>query len=141
MIVGEIMSQPVLTANQEWSINTALHLMHQHDIHRLPVIDEQENLVGIVSESDLLRVLPLSATNLSVLEQTYIFNKLTVAKIMAREVITINEDTSIQTAARIMVENKIGGLPVVRGDQHKVVGIITETDIFKLFLNMFKATE
>ena len=135
------MSRPVITASPDWSINTALNLMRQKDIHRLPVVDEQENLVGIISESDLLRVAPLGISNMSILEQTYIFNKLTVAKVMTPNVLLINIDASIEEAARIMVDHKVGGLPVAQSDQLKVVGIITETDVFKLFLGLLGARE
>jgi len=141
MLVGERMAHPVITANPDWSIANALDTMRQKDIHRLPVVDEQGNLGGIVSESDLLRASPSSEANLSVLEKTYIFNKLTVASVMTRKVETVNMDAPIEEAARVMVDNKIGGLPVVQGDQLKVVGIITETDVFKLFLDLLGARE
>jgi len=141
MLVGERMAHPVETACPDWSVITALNQMRQNNIHRLPVIDEQENLVGIVSESDLLRASPSSVANLSVLEKTYIFKKLTVSSVMTHNVLTVDMNASIEEAARLMVENKIGGLPVVQGKQHKVVGIITETDIFKLFLDLLGARE
>ena len=72
MLVGERMAHPVETACLDWAVITALNKMRQFNIHRLPVVDEQENLVGIVSESDLLHVAPLSVATMSVLEQTHI---------------------------------------------------------------------
>jgi acetoin utilization protein AcuB len=141
MLVGERMAHPVVIAYPDWLVITALNQMLQKDIHRLPVLDKQGNLVGIVSESDLLRASPAGAANLSVLEKTYIFNKLTVASVMTRKVLTVNVNASIEEAARLMVDNKIGGLPVVKENPQKVVGIITETDVFKLFLDLFGARE
>ena len=79
------------------------------------------------------------ATSLSVWEISYLTAKITVRELMTKEVITICEDCPMEEAARIMVDNKIGGLPVVRGDT--VVGIITETDLFKIFLELLGARE
>jgi acetoin utilization protein AcuB len=76
---------------------------------------------------------------LSVWELNYLLHKTTVAQIMTTNVISISEDTPIEEAARIMSDNKIGGLTVVR--ENKVVGIITETDLFKIFLEMLGARE
>jgi len=117
----------------------SLNLMHKEHIRRLPVVDKRGGLVGIVSESDLLHASPSDATSLSIWELNYLISKVTVDELMSREVITIGEDTPLEEAARIMVDKKIGGLPVVR--DNKVVGIITETDLFKIFLEMLGAAE
>ena len=117
----------------------SLNLMHKEHIRRLPVVDKRGGLVGIVSESDLLHASPSDATSLSIWELNYLISKVTVDELMSREVITIGEDTPLEEAARIMADKKIGGLPVVR--DNKVVGIITETDLFKIFLEMLGAAE
>jgi acetoin utilization protein AcuB len=117
----------------------ALNLMRAEHIRRLPVVDKQGRLVGIVSERDLLHAAPSAATSLSIWEIHYLLSQITIERIMTRKVVTIREDTPLEEAARLMTDNKIGGLPVVRDDE--VVGIITETDLFRLFLEMLGARE
>jgi acetoin utilization protein AcuB len=113
--------------------------MRSERIRRLPVIDQQGKLVGIVSERDLLHASPSDATSLSVWELNYLLSKLKVSNIMTKNVITVSTDTPIEEAARIMADNKIGGLPVTHGG--KVVGMITETDVFKSFLEIMGARD
>lgn len=117
----------------------AHELMRKEHIRRLPVIDKRKRLVGIVSEKDLLHAEPSSVTSLNVWEMHYLLSKITVREVMTRDVITIKEDTPLEEAARIMADNKIGGLPVLRDS--RVVGIITETDLFMIFLEMLGARE
>lgn len=138
MLVGERMSHPVITIPPDMPIIDALNLMRQERIRRTPVVKDGK-LVGIVSDKDLLNASPSPATSLSIWEMNYLLSKITVEEVMTREVITVTEDTPIEEAARIMADNKIGGLPVMRGD--KVVGIITETDLFKLFLELMGARD
>ena len=138
MLVGERMSRPPVTIGPEMSIHDALALFKKERIRRAPVI-KGGKLVGIVSEKDLLDASPSSATTLSVWEMNYMLSKLTVSSLMTKDVITVTEDTPIEEAARIMADNKIGGLPVVKGT--RVVGIITETNLFKMFLELMGARE
>ena len=139
MLVRERMSYPVITIQLEIPIMEAHELMRDERIRRLPVIDKRKQLVGIVSEKDLFHAEPSVATSLNVWEIHYLLSKITVKEVMTRDVITITEDTPLEDAARIMADNKIGGLPVLRDS--KVVGIITETDLFKIFLEMLGARE
>lgn len=138
MLVGERMSRPPITIGPEMSIHDALAMFKKERIRRAPVI-KGGKLVGIVSEKDLLNASPSPATTLSVWEMNYLLSKLTVAEVMTKDVITVSEDTPIEEAARIMADNKIGGLPVVKGT--RVVGIITETNLFKMFLELMGARE
>lgn len=138
MLVGERMSRPPITIGPNLSIHEALALFKKERIRRAPVI-KNGKLVGIVSEKDLLNASPSPATTLSVWEMNYLLSKLVVSEVMTRKVVTITEDTPIEEAARIMADNKIGGLPVVSGS--RVVGIVTETDLFKLFLELMGARE
>jgi acetoin utilization protein AcuB len=133
------MSHPVTTVHPETPMQDALNLMRTERIRRLPVVDKHGRLVGIVSERDLLHAAPSDATSLSIWEIHYLLSKITIEKIMTRQVITIREDTPLEEAARLMADRKIGGLPVVRDGQ--VVGIVTETDLFKVFLEMLGARE
>jgi acetoin utilization protein AcuB len=95
--------------------------------------------MGIVSDKDLLNASPSPVTTLSIWEMNYLLNKITVSEVMIKNVMTVTEDTPIEQAARMMADNKIGGLPVMRDGG--VVGIITETDLFKMFLEIMGARE
>jgi acetoin utilization protein AcuB len=136
MLVGERMKHPVITINPEMPIVEALNLMRREHIRRTPVLKDGK-LVGIVSEKDLLNASPSAATSLSVWELNYLMSKITISEVMNRKVMTVSEDTPIEEAARIMADNKIGGLPVMRNSH--IVGIITETDLFKIFLELMGA--
>jgi acetoin utilization protein AcuB len=138
MLVGERMSHPVISINPDMPIIDALNLMKRERIRRTPVVREGK-MVGIVSDKDLLNASPSPATSLSVWEMNYLLSKITVRDVMTKKVLTVTEDTPIEEAARIMADNKIGGLPVMRNDH--VVGIITETDLFKIFLELMGARE
>jgi acetoin utilization protein AcuB len=111
--------------------------MREFHVRRFPVVSKAGKLVGIVAERDLLYASPSPATSLSIYELHYLLSKLTVAEVMTKDVITVTEDTPVEDAARIMTDRKIGSLPVVRDGQ--LVGIITETDLFKLFLELLGA--
>jgi acetoin utilization protein AcuB len=136
MFVGERMSHPVIAVSPEVPIHDALVMFKKEHIRRAPVIKDGK-LVGIVSERDLLNASPSPVTSLSVWEMNYLISKVTVKQVMSRKVKTIDIDTPIEEAARIMADSKIGGMPVVRSG--KVVGMITETDLFKIFLELMGA--
>ncbi len=138
MLVGERMSHPVIFVSPEVPINEALIMMRNDRIRRLPVIKDGK-LVGIVTDNDLLNASPSPVTSLSIWEMNYLLSKVTVKDVMTKEVQTITEDTPIEVAARIMADHKIGGLPVIRED--KVIGILTETDLFKILLELMGARE
>jgi acetoin utilization protein AcuB len=137
MLVGERMSKPVITVRPETPMPEALDLMHKEHIRRLPVVSKQGALVGIVTEADLLKASPSEATTLSIYEVTYLLSKLTIERLMTKKVITVTEDTPLEEAARIMADNGIGGLPVMRGKS--LVGMITETTLFRIFLELLGA--
>jgi len=138
MLVGERMSKPVIYISPDLPINEALNLMKRERIRRTPVVQDGK-LVGIVSDKDLLNASPSPATSLSVWEMNYLLSKITVKDVMTRKVLTVTEDTPIEEAARVMADNKIGGTPVMQDG--KVTGIITETDLFKVLLEMMGARE
>lgn len=133
------MTKRPVTVTEDTGIDKALELMHSEKVRRLPVLNKQGQLVGIVSELDLLKASPSPATTLSIYELPYLLSRIKMRDIMTTDVITVTEDTPLEEAALIMAENKIGGMPVMRGD--KLVGIITETDMFKIFLEMLGARE
>lgn len=138
MFVRDRMSSPAVTITPNTTLQDALNLMHEHRFRRLPVVDEKGRLVGIVSERDLLYASPPPATLLNGLELNHVLSKLQIEEVMTQDVITTTPDAFIEDAARLMVENKIGGLPIVDEDNH-VVGVITETDVFRAFIEMYRA--
>ena len=129
MLVRETMTANPVVVYPDTSFGDAMELLRAKKIRRLPVVDDKGVLVGIVVEKDLLKAAPSPATTLSVYEIPYLLSKLKIKDIMTKRVITVEEDWPLEEAARVMVEHKIGCLPIVRGSQ--VVGIITETDIFR----------
>src|SRR5512136_2931536 len=139
MLVRERMITTPSTCAPDMSVTDALRFMKEKNIRRLPVLDNRGKLVGIVSDQDLLYATPSPVTSLSVWEMNYLLAKLKVEEVMTRQVITVTEDTPLEDAARIMADNKIGGLPVMRED--KLVGIVTETDLFKTFLELLGARQ
>lgn len=139
MLVGKRMSKPVITVTPDMPINEALNIMRREHIRRMPVVRDGY-LVGIISDKDLLNASPSPATTLSVWEMNYLLSKITVKDVMTKDVFTVFPDTPIEEAARIMADNKIGGMPVVN-ETNQVIGIITETDLFKIFLELMGARE
>lgn len=138
MLVRERMTANPVVVHPETSFDEAFQLLREKKIRRLPVVERNGNLVGIVAEKDLLRVSPSPATSLSIFEIHGLLAKLQIKDVMTKRVITVGEDCPLEEAARIMVEHKIGSLPILR-DQ-KVVGIITETDLFKVMAEALGAS-
>jgi len=136
MLVGERMSRPVISITRDMPIHDALALFKKEHIRRAPVLKDGK-LIGIISDKDLLNASPSQVTSLSVWEMNYMLSKITVKEVMTRKVLTVQVDTPIEEAARLMADNKIGGVPVMKAD--KVVGMITETDLFKIFLELMGA--
>ncbi len=132
MLVRDRMTANPIVVHPETSFQEALQLLHAKKIRRLPVVDKQGVLVGIVVEKDLLYASPSPATTLNVYEVHYLLSKLAIHDVMTKHVITVGEDCPLEEAARIMIDHKIGSLPVKRGEQ--LVGIITETDVFKVMV-------
>lgn len=135
MFVQDRMSRPAVTIMPKTSFQDAMGLMRERKFRRLPVVNKKGSLVGIVSERDLLHAAPSQVTSLSIWEITYLLSKLKVREIMTQNVITTTPDTPIEDAARLMVDHKIGGLPVM-DEENQIAGIITETDIFGTFVEI-----
>ncbi len=123
---------PVIVAPED-TLGRALELMKKHSIRRLPVMSKGK-LVGLVTENDLMRAYPSSATSLSVWEVNYLFPKIKIKDIMTREIYTVTPDTILEEAALIMQEKHISTLPVL--ENNRLVGIITESDLFKAFIDV-----
>ncbi|MGX7205611.1 CBS and ACT domain-containing protein [Enterococcus pingfangensis] len=133
MSVKDFMTENLVTVTPETKIFDAVDLMKKYDIHRLPVI-ANDQLVGLITEGTIQEALPSKATSLSVYEVNYLLNKTVVADVMITEVKTIAPDAELEDGIYLMRQNKINVLPVLAGD--KLVGIITNNDIFDAFLKL-----
>jgi acetoin utilization protein AcuB len=138
MNVARRMSHPVITVQPDLQITKAHELMAHEKIGQVPVV-KNGKLVGIVSKNDILKAYPSSVTSLAVWEIAALLEKIKVKEVMIKTVRTVQEDTLIEDAARIMVDNVISSLPVMRGKE--LVGIITEADLFNIMLEMLGARQ
>ena len=134
MRVKSRMTPSPIVASPKTNYNEALRLMQQNNIKSLPVINKEHKLVGIVTQSDMLKAEPSSVTTLSMFEMASLLEKVTMDIIMSCPVLAIDENCSVTNAASLMLENDIGCLPVMSGEE--LVGIITDTDIFKTFVEI-----
>lgn len=139
MNVKNRMTPNPIVATPKTNYNEALRLMQQNHIKHLPVVDKNNKLIGIVTQGDMLRAEPSPVTTLSVYEIASLLEKVTMEKIMTSPVFAVDESCSITNAAKFMLANEIDCLPVVRDD--KLVGIITDTDIFKTFVEVTGGTQ
>ncbi|QGP93502.1 Inosine-5'-monophosphate dehydrogenase [Neomoorella glycerini] len=134
MFVRDHMSPNPITVTRETSVLDALELMKKHKIRRLPVVQDGR-LVGLVTERDILRVSPSPASTLSAFEVNYLVAKMTVKDAMIKRPITVPPDMTIEEAALLMREHKIDNLLVM--EKEKLVGIITQTDLFEALIKLF----
>jgi acetoin utilization protein AcuB len=134
--VRQIMTSTVVTIHPEELVADAAQLMEEFDLRRLPVVDDDCCLVGIVTDSDVLQA-EAAGSALRNYEPDAEARWLAVADIMTRDVVTIEADSTVGELAARMIDHKVGGVPVVTHDPHlparkRLVGIVTETDIFRM---------
>jgi acetoin utilization protein AcuB len=125
MRIRDVMTKNPITVDSETLVLDAQRMMKENNIRRLPVVDKG-NLVGIVTQHDLLQASPSPATSLSIHELNYLLAKMKVKEVMKKNPFTLTPDTPFEEALRIGQDKKIGSFPVM--DKGKLVGIITESD-------------
>jgi len=130
--VQEYMTHPALTTTPKMTIRIAHCAMHDYHIRNLPVV-QNNKLVGLLSSGDIRRAMPSSATSLSVWEIHALWGEVMVEDVMSRYLVTVKPESTIFEAVRLMSENHFNSLPVI-DDEDKLVGILTEVDIFRLLL-------
>ena len=140
MLVENWMATNVIAVKPDTSLLKCRNLLKEHQIRRLPVVDDQNRVVGIISDRDVKGASPSKATALEVHEMQYLLAELKAKDIMTAKPVTIKPWDSVEQAAIIMMDKKFGGLPVVSED-NKLVGIITDQDIFKLLINITGARD
>ena len=132
MLVRELMTGAVVTVRPDMPVLDARHLMIEKRIRHLIVTSDRDELLGIVTDRDIRLNLPSQATSLSVWEMNYLLTRLTVGTVMTTSVITVGPDRAARDAAQLMLDHRIGALPVV--DTGRLIGIVTETDLLRAFV-------
>ncbi|NLE46571.1 MAG: CBS domain-containing protein [Chloroflexi bacterium] len=132
MLVKDRMTPNPTTVTTETTLKDALELIRSKPFRHLPVLDETGGLVGVVTEKSLVYASPTPITTMSIFEVDYVLSRMKVGQVLHREPITVGPDLPIEEAACVMVDNQIGCLPVLDGD--KLIGIISDTDIFRVFV-------
>ena len=132
-LVKNWMTADVVTISPEATLPDAHRIMIEQEVRRLPVVTGDGRLEGIVTLGDVRGAEPSEATTLSIWEMNYLLGRLTVGEIMTRTPVTVINSATIGTVARLMLENRIGGVPVVN-EMGKLEGIITESDIFSMVI-------
>ena len=130
MKVRELMSGAPITVSPDTTVFEARRLMLKERIRHL-LVTEDRRLVGIVTDRDIRLNLPSQATSLSMWEVNYLLARLTVGQVMTKSVIITGPDRDARAAAQLMLEHKVGALPVLDGGH--LIGILTETDILRAF--------
>jgi acetoin utilization protein AcuB len=135
MLVRHFMTRSPITLNPDKSCGDALQTLRRNRIRRAPVVKD-DAVVGIISERDLLRVLPGTVAQSSS-EAGKAGMDTPVGQVMKKELKTLHPNDHLDSAARLMLQHKIGGIPVIEND--KLQGIITESDIFKAIWKILSA--
>lgn len=134
MLVRDRMTPDPICGFPDMPVTEAQELMRREGIRHLPIINEQGKLVGLITQRSLLSALPSDVSNFSRFEISYTLAKIKVDTVMVTDVITIEEDTPIETAARVMADERIGCLPVRNGKE--LSGIITDSDLFNIMVSL-----
>ena len=134
MLVRNWMGHALITVDVKDSMQDAVKLLKKNDIHILPVV-KKNKMVGIVTDGDLKKASASDANTLEIHELLYLLSKIKMEEIMTKDPITVSSDYTLEETAQVLLENKISGVPVVdNGD--KIVGIITQTDLFKAMVSL-----
>ena len=135
MLVKDVMTRNPVTVQVSASIPEVTEIMNKKNVSKLPVLGKNGSLVGVVTKADLVKATPSSATTLDMFELSYLLSKLTVEKVMVRKVRCATENETVEDAARLMADYGISCLPIMRDEL--LVGIITQGDLFRAFIDMF----
>jgi len=138
MLVGRRMRTVLITVPPDATLAQARDLLHRHRIRHLPVV-EGDRLLGILTDRDIRQVSPSSAAGISPDQATAFLAQIQAGEAMVRQLRTVSPYTTIEEAARLMIEHKIGCLPVLEDD--RLVGILTETDILGVLVDVMGIRE
>ena len=135
MLIENWMTKDVVSGTPEMSMMKASKIMKEKGVGRLPVVNEAGVLVGLVSDRDIKEASPSKATTLDMHELYYLLSEVKLKDIMTKKVMTIKKGETVERAAQLMLENNIGGMPVV-DEGNKVIGMVTDSDIFKVLVRI-----
>ncbi|NOX60470.1 MAG: CBS domain-containing protein [Chloroflexi bacterium] len=134
MLVKDAMTTDPIVVRPTTTLPEIRDLMKEHNIRRVPVVRENGQLVGIISDHDVMTALPSPATTLSKWEMNTLLDQLEAKEFMTSPVYVTSPDCPLEEVARFLRDRKIGAMPVMEGD--RLVGIVTESDIFRAFVDM-----
>ena len=134
MTVSKNMTINPVTTTPDMGVFEAFELMKSEGVQRLPVLDGDGNLVGIISEKNITSA--AADKEVSIVEFALLLSKIKVGDVMTKEVITVSVDDPLEMAARKMSDNDISILPVV-DNNGKLVGVVSRSDLFRLLLELF----
>ena len=134
MTVSKNMTINPVTTSPEMGVFEAFELMKSEGVQRLPVLDGDGNLVGIISEKNITSA--AADREVSIVELALLLSKIKVGDVMTKEVITVSVDDPVEMAARKMSDNDVSILPVV-DNNGKLVGVVSRSDLFRLLLELF----
>jgi len=137
MVVADVMTLNPRFIHPDISVPEARSIMKKEKIGRLVVLDKSNKLVGIITERDIVNASPSVATTLDMYEMSHLLSRLKVEQVMKKNVITVDENEVVEEAARIMVDNNISALPVLKNGV--LTGIVSDGDLYRLFIKMFGA--
>lgn len=137
LVKDRMRHQPLVVVSPDATLTEAQRLMQERGVRHLPVVTDGDRLVGLITRQVILESIPWSAVSLSALETRYILSRIRVEKVMLRDVVTITEDVPVEEAARIMVDQGMSCLPVLRDDH--LVGLITDVDLLATTMEMLGA--
>jgi acetoin utilization protein AcuB len=137
MLVKDRMTSDPFCGHPEMAVTEAQELMREKRIRHLPIVDDKGMLVGLITQRSLVRALPSDVSNFSRFEVSYVLAKIKVRDVMATNVITVDQNTAVEEAARVMADKRIGCLPVMQED--RMVGIITDNDLFTIMVDLLGA--
>jgi len=135
MLVKDWMTTDVITVHEDTPITKASIIMKERNIRSLPVVNKEGKLLGIVTDRHLKAALPSKATTLDIYELHHLISRIKVKDLMTRDPVFVRPDETVELAAVLMLENRISSLPVIN-EEDSLMGIITQTDIFKVLINI-----
>ena len=138
-VVRDWMTRHPVTIRRGTSILETRELMDEEQVRRLLVLDDDGTLIGVVTAGDVREAWPSPLSSLEPFERKAALAEIPIEEVIENDPISIHPDATIQEAADLMFEHKIGGLPVVEDD--KLLGLITQSDLIRGLVRMLDETE
>lgn len=137
--VNDLMTTNLYTLSENDTLRTARLAMAEHRIRHIPIVDADNRFLGVLTQRDVLALTVSSLADMDAEEREALDTNIALSEVMSRNVLTVDAKTSLREAAGLMLEKKIGCLPVVAGDY--LIGILTEADFLKLVVHLVDRIE